>query len=285
MSATIAMVFDFDDTLAADSTSGYLLDAGIGELGAFWNQEVAALIAEDWDPVPAYLYQMIAAAKAGRLPPITRQSLQAWGRKVQLYEGVATLFPRLRTMVHDANPQVAIEFYLISSGLGDILRATSIAHEFTDIWASEFHYAADGGADFPKKLVSFTDKTRYLFQIQKGIVGPQGRGKPFEVNQKLAPEQVRIPLKQMIFVGDGYTDIPCFALVKQNGGLAVAVFDQTHRERWGRACRFVQDGRVDDLWATDYSANSDLSRFLGKAVTQLATNLAEGDSPRRNLPL
>jgi phosphoserine phosphatase len=274
MHETIAVVFDFDDTLAPDSTSGYLSQAGIADLTSFWKKDVASLTEDDWDPVPAYLYKMIEASQTKRIPKITKESLVEWGKHLPLHEGVPELFARLKKVAKDANPRANLEFYLISSGIGDILRSTPIANEFTDIWASEFAYGADGGIIFPKKIVSFTDKTRYLFHIQKGLIGPQARGKPFDVNKKLKPEQIRIPIDHMIFVGDGYTDIPCFSLVKKDGGVSIAVFDKTHVEKWGSAYQFVHDGRVSNLLSANYSELSDLSIFLGMAVKKLATDIA-----------
>lgn len=274
MHETIAVVFDFDDTLAPDSTSGYLSQAGIDDLTSFWKKDVATLTEDDWDPVPAYLYKMIEASQKMRVPKITKECLVDWGKRLPLHEGVPELFARLKKAAKDANPRANLEFYLISSGIGDILRSTPIANEFTDIWASEFAYGADGGIIFPKKIVSFTDKTRYLFHIQKGLIGPQARGKPFDVNKKLKPEQIRIPINHMIFVGDGYTDIPCFSLVKKDGGVSIAVFDKTHGEKWGSAYQFVHDGRVSNLLSANYSEQSDLSIFLGMAVKKLATDIA-----------
>lgn len=274
MHETIAVVFDFDDTLAPDSTSGYLREAGIADLAMFWKKEVSSLTDDDWDPVPAYLFKMIEASKNGRISPVSKTSLMEWGRRLPLHEGASGIFARLRNVAKEANPRVSVEFYLISSGIGDILRQTTIASEFTDIWASEFSYGEDGGIDFPKKIVSFTDKTRYLFHIQKGLIGSQSRGKPFDVNKKLKPEQIRIPIKNMIFVGDGYTDIPCFSLVKKDGGVSIAVFDKSHVEKWGSAYQFVHDGRVSNLLSANYSEQSDLSIFLGMAVRKLATDIA-----------
>lgn len=274
MHETIAVIFDFDDTLAPDSTSGYLIDAGLKDLSSFWKKEVASLTDADWDPVPAYLHKIIEASKTGRIPKVTQETLMEYGRRHPLHDGVQGIFARLRTVAKDANPKASIEFYLISSGIGDILRETPIAREFTDIWGSEFSFGSDGGIEFPKKIVSFTDKTRYLFHVQKGLVGPRSRGKPFDVNKKLRPDQIRVPIKHMIFVGDGYTDIPCFSLVKKDGGVSIAVFDKTHIEKWGNAYQFVQDGRVSNLLSANYSEQSDLSIFLSMAVKKLATDIA-----------
>ena len=99
-------------------------------------------------------------------------------------------------------------------------------------------------------------------------------GKPSDVNKKLKPEQIRVPIKNMIFVGDGYTDIPCFSLVKKDGGVAIAVYDQTKVEKWGNAYQFVQDGRVSNLHSANFSEGSDLSNFLTMAVRNLATEIA-----------
>ena len=133
MHETIAVVFDFDDTLAPDSTSGYLRRAGIGDLSSFWKKDVGSLMDADWDPVPAYLYQMIEASRGGRVPTITKASLEQWGKELPLHDGVHEMFERLRKVAKNANPRANLEFYLISSGIGDVLRNTAIAGQFTDI--------------------------------------------------------------------------------------------------------------------------------------------------------
>ncbi|RMH60428.1 MAG: haloacid dehalogenase-like hydrolase [Zetaproteobacteria bacterium] len=273
MQERIAVIFDFDDTLGPDSTSGYLRNAGIEDVEGFW-REVGQMMQDGWDPVPAYLYHMIEAAQAGRMRPMTRESLRAWGRKLPLFPGVERLFGYLRGVAREANARVTLEFYLISSGIGDILREMPIAHEFTDIWASEFHYDGEGRAVTAKRIISFTDKTRYVFQVQKGIIGKDTRSKPFAVNRRVPPDQLRIPLSQMIFVGDGYTDIPCFSLIKQNGGIPIAVYDQKHMEKWGNAFQFVTDGRVSNLHSANYRDGSDLVNFLTMAVRSLCERIA-----------
>jgi len=275
MSDVIALIFDFDDTLAPDSTSGFLADLGV-DVPHFWKDEVDPLWArQDWDPVPAYLYQMIRLSQSGQYGPITRERLQQWGQRLPLHEGVSTLFERLRQTVRHNHPQVQLEFYLISSGIGDVVRATPIAHEFTDIWASEFTYSdTDGGIQFPRRIVSFTDKTRYLFHIQKGIVGQAAQGKPFEVNRKIETDKLRIPFSQMIFVGDGYTDIPCFSLIRRSGGVAFGVWDPKHRATRSRAWGFLQEGRVSNLNHARYTEQSELYQLLEQAVESLAGHIA-----------
>ncbi|WP_043767232.1 HAD family hydrolase [Algiphilus aromaticivorans] len=275
MQETIAIVFDFDDTLAPDTTSGFLDWIGIGDVEAFWADEVAPLVRDGWDPVPAYMYAMVEAGRTGRCRPITRQALAEWGALAPLHTGVPGLFERLRTAVHAENPRVALEFYVISSGIGDVLRATSIAGDFTAIWSSEFHFGADGAACFPRRVVSFTDKTRYLFHVQKGLIGPEADANPFAVNRRVAPDKLRVPLSHMIFVGDGYTDIPCFSLLEQQGGTPIAVYDPQRRDKWRRAFDFVREGRVRTLHSANYDPGSDLSNSLDMAVSAIAGDLRQ----------
>jgi hypothetical protein len=273
MSDVIALVFDFDDTLAPDSTSGFLEHMGV-DTAQFWSSRVDPLLAQDWDPVPAYLYAMIQLSAGLQHGPITKQTLSEWGEVLPLHAGVQTLFDRLRAQVRKVQPQIKLEFYLISSGIGDVVRHTRIAHEFTQIWASEFEYGEHGSISFPKRVVSFTDKTRYLFHIQKGIIGPAYEGKPFEVNRKVAEDRLRVPFDQMIFVGDGYTDIPCFSLVRQAGGIAFGVWDPKHRDKRSRAWGFIEDGRVNNLNQARYDEDAELYQWLEEAVNSLAARIA-----------
>jgi hypothetical protein len=274
MSDVIALIFDFDDTLAPDSTSGFLGSMGV-DTASFWKEQVDPLLFQhDWDPVPAYLYRMIELSRSGRHGPITRQRLNEWGARLPMHSGVPSLFQRLRDAVRAEQPQVALEFYLISSGIGDVVRSTPIAHEFTEIWASEFIYDDDGGIAFPRRIVSFTDKTRYLFHIQKGIIGRDFRNKPFEVNRKVPTERLRVPFDQMVFVGDGYTDIPCFSLIRRSGGFAFGVWDPSHRDKRSRAWGFIEEGRVSNLNQARYDESAELYQWLEEAVISLAGRIA-----------
>ena len=273
LSDVIALVFDFDDTLAPDSTSGFLEYIGV-DTANFWSQQVDPLLASGWDPVPAYLHAMIELSRSGEYGRVTRELLSNWGKTLPLHAGVETLFARLRQQVREVQPQVQLEFYLISSGIGDVVRHTRIAHEFTQIWASEFVYDDHGGIAFPKRIVSFTDKTRYLFHVQKGIIGPTYESQPFEVNRKVAEDRLRVPFDQMVFVGDGYTDIPCFSLVRQAGGIAFGVWDPKHRDKRSRAWGFIEDGRVNNLNQARYDENAELYQWLEEAVISLAKRIA-----------
>ena len=278
MSDLIAIIFDFDDTLAPDSTSGFLAYMGV-DVPRFWKEKVDPLVRNGWDPVPAYLHQMIQlSGKNSPKKKFTKQSLLEWGSQVTFYPGATKIFRSLqkhiREIARNKQQQSEIEFYIISTGIGDILESTKIRKHFTQIWASNFHYSDSGEILFPKNVVSFTDKTRFLFHIAKGIIGNDYTGKPFEVNRKLPPEQYRIPFNRMIFVGDGYTDVPCFSLIRKNDGIAIGVYDRSRREKWGKAWGFIEDGRVSNLAAANYRKGSGLYDSLLMAVESICDKIA-----------
>ncbi len=270
MSNTIAIIFDFDDTLAPDSTSGFLESLGV-DVQRFWKHDVQTLIEADWDPVPAYLYSLIELSRSGRVAPITQEALINYAKTISYYPGVQQIFDRLHAHAKKVSPALNLEFYLISSGVGAILRHINIATCFEDIWTCDFSYDAKGAIAFPKRVVSFTDKTRYIFHISKGIFGETFRGRPFDVNRKV--DELRIPLQQMIFVGDGYTDIPCFSLVRKGGGIAIGVYDCNNSDKWGRAWGFIEQQRVSNLVPADYQDKSALSNSLLMAVESMARRI------------
>lgn len=275
MKETVAVVFDFDDTLAPDTTSGFLEHWG-EKPEAFWNDRVNLLLEQGWDPIPAYLYRLIEASQnrpAGER--VTKQRLAAFGSRVRFHDGVTRIFGKLKATAESVHPSLRLEFYIISSGIREIIANTRISSQFKHIWACDFHYARQTGEIlFPKNVISFTDKTRYLFQISKGFVGPEYENRPFEVNRRVDEQHIRIPFEQMIYVGDGYTDIPCFSLIRKQQGIAIGVFDPARKEKWRQAWGFIEEGRVSNLVPADYSKGSALEQSLLMAVDSMARRIA-----------
>lgn len=274
MQDLIGVVFDFDDTLAPDSTWGFLEWWG-EDPPAFWRDKVDPLLEAGWDPIPAYLYAMIEASKARPVGErITRERLAEYGRSIRLYDGVTRIFDKLTAFARAENPEIRLEFYIISSGIREILVNTKISRHFTRIWSCDFHCHPESGEIlFPKNVISFTDKTRYLFQISKGLAGPEYDSQPFAVNRRVNREDMRIPMNQMIYVGDGYTDIPCFSLIRKQNGVAIGVYDPKREEKWRRAWGFIEDNRVSNLVPADYSLNSALEISLRMAIRSLAGDI------------
>jgi len=275
MSTRIAVVFDFDDTLAPDSTTGFLESLGV-DAHAFWNGRVAQRLEDGWDPIPAYLYEMIEASRARpEGDRITLARLRAFGEGITFFPGVSDIFTTLRRTAREIDPSIDVEFYLISSGIETILRATSIAHEFHDIWGCSFHLGESHEIAHPKNIVSFTEKTRFLFQISKGLIGPSARGRAGDVNRKVRRDQYRIPLEQTIFIGDGQTDVPCFALIKRFGGIPIGVYDPSRPHKWDAAWSFIEEQRVANLHSAKFRPGDDLHNTLLMAVKAKAQAIAQ----------
>jgi hypothetical protein len=271
----LAVAFDFDGTLAPDSTTGFLRDRGV-DVDAFWGEGVEPRVREGWDPVPAYLYGIwkIARSPEGR-DRFTREALRQFGSRMRFFPGVPKIFDRLRKRLASRHPGIELEFYLISSGIGEILRSCAVAKQFVRVWASDFLYDEGGGLEFPRNIVSFTDKTRFLFELSKGMAATAGPGEPFAVNRRMPPEQWRIPLRQVVFVGDGYTDIPCFQIVRRNGGVAIGVYEEGRKQKTSDL-GLLTDERVSDLVPADYRTGSVLRGLLENAVDTIAGRLAAG---------
>jgi phosphoserine phosphatase len=269
----VAVVFDFDGTLARDSTTQFLRHLGV-DTGEFWETGVEPRVLDGWDPVPAYLYGIWRLSRARENGGgIGREAFRRFAAELEFFPGAEKVFRRLRDSLAANHPGAGLEFYMISSGIGEILRASSVARWFQRIWASDFEYDDSGGLEFPRNIVSFTDKTRYLFELSKGLAADDGPSEPFAVNRRVPRESLRIPLRQVIFVGDGYTDIPCFKIVRDNGGVAIGVYEPG-REGSRRDLGLLEDDRVSDLVPADYRPDSRLSRLLEQALETVGARAA-----------
>ncbi len=264
----IALIFDFDETLVEESTTAFIESLGVNSK-KFWEETNNGLMQQDWDPVPAYMFKLIELSLKSEKTRITKQKLQNFAKKVVYKKGLLELFNNLRKHTKEKLQDTSIEFYIISSGIGEIIRYTAIAKEFSDIWASDYEYQKNGEILFPKRLLSFTDKTRYIFQISKGQIGEKFRNKPYIVNEKVLPGTYRTPINNMIYIGDGMTDVPCFSLIKRFGGTPIAVYDAQNMKAYGKAWGFIKDGRVSNLHSADYSVGSDLYNTIIMAINSV----------------
>jgi phosphoserine phosphatase len=223
--STIAVIFDFDDTIAPDSTTRLLEDNGV-DSDEFWTTEFPKLVHAGYDPTIAYLSLLLEhVADGGVLAGLSNEDLAEVGEDLSddVFTGFQDLINDLEKIA-DGYASVEIEFYIISEGLYNIIAATDIADRFNAIYASELD-KTDGSVDRIKRAISFTDKTRYLFEINKGISPADARENPYLVNSEIPKRDRHVPFENMIYVGDGLTDIPCFSLVKDRHGRAFGVYD------------------------------------------------------------
>ncbi|EKD28434.1 MAG: hypothetical protein ACD_79C00300G0001 [uncultured bacterium] len=267
----IAIIFDFDDTLCNDSTEAFLKYAGI-DTEEFWHL-TSDKIKAGFDPALAYMTLMIDKASETKSTAFfTKKNMQNFGKTLKFYPGVKVFFNNIRKYVKSINSQVKLEFYLISSGLEGIIINSAIADEFSGIYASAFDYEKrTGKIIMPKRVVSFTDKTRFLFAISKGIKPKEYFSNPFKVNERQSPStSYNIPISQMIYVGDGFTDIPCFSVVKAFHGKCIGVYK---KNRHHIAKSLIKDNRVFAIADVNYNNKGQLVGFIKKYIYEIIENL------------
>ncbi|MEQ1714984.1 MAG: HAD family hydrolase [Hyphomicrobium sp.] len=221
---TIALVYDFDGTLSPKPMQEYSFLPALGIKAAdFWAECTRLARTENADPLITYMHLMYKKAKEKGLR-VDRKDLVAQGRDVELYPGVEAWFGKIEKYVatHAGADGVTIKHYLVSSGLTEIIEGTKIYKNFANVFASEYWFDAYD-MPFPKRVITDTGKTQYLFRINKGLENQ------FESINTHMPEAARpIPFSNMIYFGDGETDVPSMALLKKNGGHAIAVHDLAH---------------------------------------------------------
>jgi phosphoserine phosphatase len=268
----IAVVFDFDDTLTDDSTTALIQSAGI-DAADFWGTKAKALVDAGWDPTPAYLKLLLDNVGEGKpLGKLTNARLQEFGAKLKFYPGIPKLFKELRELVAKhtlSNP--GIEFYVISGGLEEIIRGSAIAKHLTRFWGCRF--AEEGGQiRHLRKILSFTEKTKHLFEINKGLIS-EGIG-AYAVNEKVDVHERRVPFENIIYLGDGLTDVPCFSLLDRFGGTGFGVFDpkkfDSPKKAWEK---LLTPKRVTSMNAPKYRRTDELGSLLRAAVTSLCLRM------------
>jgi hypothetical protein len=251
---TIALVYDFDGTLSPRPMQEYAFLPEIGaDAAAFWAESNALARRQSADPLITYMHLMYKKAKAKGVR-IDRADLVAQGRKVALFPGVEDWFDAIAAYVksHAQSQGVQLRHYLVSSGLSEIVEGTSIFRRFHNVFASEYWFDAYD-LPYPKRVITDTGKTQYLFRINKGV---EDLGE--SINQHM-PEAARpIPFANMIYFGDGDTDVPSMAVMRKNGGHAVAVYPPGKSK--SKCLDLYKAGRCDFFAPADYRAGSDLFR-------------------------
>ena len=270
MADVIALIFDFDDTLVPDSTTKLLEEHGI-DPQAFWNNDVKQFVTSGFDNTLAYLTLLLNNIGGSKpLGNLTQQDLRDFGATLDqfLYPGLPALFRDLKKEVANF-PEIQIELYIISGGLQPIIEGTKVAKDhFTAVYGCKLASDVDSGPlKYIQRSISFTEKTRYLFEINKGITPEEASRNPYSVNRSIPIEKRRVPFENMIYVGDGVTDVPCFSLMKNLGGMGFGVFDPGEKSSAKRALYdFLKTDRVISMHAPRYRKSDELGSFLRTAV-------------------
>ena len=262
---TIALIYDFDGTLSPGNMQEYDFIPAVGKRShEFWEESNRLAQDQDADQILAYMYRMIHEARASDIS-LRREAFRASGAKITLYKGVEEWFGRINA--YAASKGIELHHYINSSGLKEMIEGTAIAGEFTNIFACSFLYDVDGVAYWPAVAVNYTNKTQFLFKINKGV---DSVWDSVQVNRYLPDAQRPVPFSRMIYFGDGTTDIPCMKLVKQQGGHSIAVYNPEGGEREQRALQgLIRDNRVSYVCPADYSADTEIDRLVRTIIDKI----------------
>ncbi len=257
----VALIYDFDKTLCTKDMQEYTFLPNIGiDPKDFWQEVDDIAIKNDMDKILACLYMMLKKSDEAGIP-IKRENFNTYGKEIEFFKGVTTWFERINEFGKSLN--IKIEHYIISSGQKEIIEGTEISKYFKEIFASEFLYI-DKKAVWPAMAVNYTTKTQFIARINKGVLDISD---DTTLNRKMIEEERRIPKKNMIYIGDGFTDIPSMRMTHENGGYSIAVYQENKKSV---AKTLLKDNRIDFATLADYQENSDLERLIKKIIYSMA---------------
>lgn len=265
--APMAIAYDFDGTLAPGNMQEYDFVPKIGMKPAdFWSEVTDRAREIQGDNILVYMGLMLEKARASRIS-VHRSDFENFGKSVELYDGVLGWFDRINLYAKKNN--VRIDHFIVSSGIREMIEGTPIAKNFKSIFASGFWYDHNGVAHWPALALNYTTKTQFLFRINKGVLDIWDHS---SVNRYIEPAKRPLPFSNMVFIGDGDTDIPCFRLVKEKGGHSVAVYKPNARGAKEKAEKLIADGRVHMAAPANYSDSAPLDQQVKAIIMKIAAD-------------
>ena len=257
----VALMYDFDRTLCTKDMQGYSFIPSLGLTeGEFWDFTNELGAKEHMDSVLAYMYAMVKIAKDKNIT-LKRENLVKMGENVELFKGVDTWFDRINQFGLENG--VKIEHYVISSGMMEIIEGTSIKDCFTSIFACEFLYDENGVPVWPKTDVNYTNKTQFVYRINKGVLDVAN---DVDLNRSMPDDSKRVPFCNMIYIGDGLSDVPCMKMMKAYGGYSIPVY----QKRDSKVEALLSRDRVDFIYPADYSEGTGLDLTVKNIIKKMA---------------
>lgn len=258
----VAMMYDFDKTLCSKNMQEYsfIPNMGLSE-EEFWTAANGLSKSLQMDGILAYMWLMINESKKNS-KSIHRKDFVKLGKALEFYDGVSEWFDRINE--YGKSVGVQVEHYIISSGLREIIEGSSIYKKFKDVYACEYMYDENDIACWPKNVVNYTTKTQFLFRINKGVSDLSDDKK---LNDFVPEDERRVPFRNMIYIADGITDVPCMKLVKINGGYSIAVYQKKKKDQ---ANELLKNDRVNFVAQANYKEGSELDKLVKDVISEIA---------------
>lgn len=260
----LAICYDFDKTLSPTDmqAQGFIQSIGY-DVENFWKESNKLASDNEMDQNLAWMF-MMSKGSYGKFI-FNKDTLKEFGSKVELFPGVKTWFERINKYGEEHG--VEVEHYIISSGLKEMIEGTVIADKFKKIYASSFYYDSNGVAIWPAQVVNYTDKTQFLFRIEKGVLDVNDQ----QVNTFFKQNELRVPFRNMVYIGDSDTDIPCMKLVNTNGGHSIGVYNSETNDK-SKVFKMLSENRIKYFAPADYSENSKLEQLILKIIDRTKSN-------------
>lgn len=258
----LAICYDFDKTLTPDDmqSQGFIQSLG-QEVDKFWNESNNLAEDNNMDQNLAWMYKMTKDSRGRHI--LNKQTLLDYGAGLKLFPGVEEWFDRINNYGKEKGIQV--EHYIISSGLKEMIEGTKIVSHFKKIYASSFYYDADGVAVWPAQCINYTSKTQFLFRIKKGALDINDT----KVNDYFKEDEYRVPFRNMVYIGDSDTDIPCMKLVSTNGGYSIGVHGKDSKNK---VFKMIEENRIKYFTEADYTEGSELEILVKNIIDRTAAN-------------
>ena len=273
-----AIAYDFDGTLAPGNMQERDFIPQIGMTRqTFWDEVKQQCKEHAADNILIYMMLMLDKANAAQVE-VRERNFKSYGKSLSFFKGVLPYaidddttekgwFDRIDE--YGKQSGVTVQHYIVSSGIREMIAGTPIAKKFKAIFASSYYYDHHGVAHWPALALNYTSKTQYLFRINKGCLDVH---KHDDIN-KYTPEKERpVPFSNMVYIGDGDTDIPCFRLVKDRGGSSIAVYKPRAKGAHKKSSKLAEDGRVNFITPANYQTDSELDRIVKALIDKVASD-------------
>lgn len=273
----LAIVYDFDGTLAPGNMQEREFIPAIGmKRKKFWNQVGSESKKHQADNILVYMKLMLEKAEAAQVQ-VRESDFKNYGKNLSFFDGVLpyqgqnqmekSWFDRINA--YGKESKIKIDHFIVSSGIREMIQGTAVGKKFSKIYASSYFYDHHGIARWPALAINYTTKTQYLFRINKGCLDVSDTK---EINNYVPDSERKVPFTNMIYIGDGETDIPCFRLVKDRGGYSIAVYKPNTKGAKAKLNNLAKDGRINFMAPADYKINSLLDRIIKSIIDKVQTD-------------
>lgn len=259
----VALIYDFDNTLSTRDMQEFTFIPALGMTAdEFWKKSDELAHRYQMDHILAYMYLMATKAREKHIS-LSPEALKEMGRDVQFFDGVKEWFARINA--YGDKLGLEVRHYILSCGLKSMIEGCGVANEFYNVFACDYLYDDNGEPLWPSIAINYTSKTQFLYRINKGV---EDVGEHTKLNMYMPRNERVVPFDQMVYIGDGLTDVPSMKLVRQRGGYAIGVYKKP-----SDASYLVDQERVDFYLKCDYTDGGEIDTALKAVLDKISAKI------------